>query len=359
MRDLLKRKSAAVKGSFEYDLYKLLVNALVGKFGERRKGSTILEFERAARRHGFAGLGEVVSSSGVLRDAMRRTPSLGSLFAVEWASLILGRARALMAPIVAISGAKMISTDSILCPVDRDLSCPAVEALLSVGSGAPVQARCDAALLVRSRQYALLRRVENVVATDAILASDDTWAVIKVARGGSPETDKSYASTVLACLRAGDDVAPEVVRKRLLSVEAAVRSGGDINSEVEETGRTLFAWDSKRRVLDRDCKLFRASTSTVPYQSLARLQAADELRGLRSGTRRPRRQHSRRRLREVIQYLRRGVGVREIARVTGVPRSTVSDLKRRLERDVASTTQVSTLGACRSELTVNEGESHE
>ena len=339
MREFLERKQAAKKGSLEYTQAKLLLNALIGKFAEQSKGTNILAFERAARQSGFSGVAGVVARSPLLRDVLARKPDVGALWAPEWAALVLGRSRALMADIVA-QGALLVSTDSVIVPPERSVECTGLEALRSVGSDLPIQCSGDAVLIARARFYAILKRVENVVEDDDhVVDRDQTWAVIKIARGGSSEPPESFARTVLACLQAGGDVARPVARRRLLTAEEAVRKGrDDINAEVEERVRTAFRWDGKRRLLDRDVNVFKACTETMAYDTLKRLEAAEHLA---KGARRPKRRQ-RRWARSVLvrafTLLKAGESLRAVARVTGIKKSTLCDLRRKLLKAAQLTT---------------------
>jgi len=244
----------------------------------------------------------------------------------------------LMADIVARSSALMISTDSIITSTTDDFDCPALDALRSVGSHLPVECTGDAAFIARSRTYAILKRPENIKPKDRIVGRpDQEWALVKAARHGAVESEDEFAETVLACLKAGKDVAPVRKPKRLLGAEEAVRTNRGIFDEVTSERRTFFTWDTKRRLLDRDVNPFTSMSRTRPYRSVRRLDAAEHQRLVRRGeARRRRRPTSRKKLEVVFALLREGVGVREISRRTGVPKSTVADLRARMSRAASS-----------------------
>ncbi len=163
--------------------------------------------------------------------------------------------------------------------------------------------------------------------------------MVRVARHGSIEDKPQFAETLLTCLREGSaEAAPVRKRIRLMSAEEAVREGKHINDEVVEEGRTLFRWDNKRRLKDRDVNIFTSWTDTQPYASKQRKLGADHQRKVRAGKARrkyrpptqPKRQH-------VEKLLAEGVGVRKVARLTGVPKSTVEGIKQRLKFQASST----------------------
>lgn len=324
----MEKKNRAEKKSLEYETYKLHMNGLIGKFAERREDSDVLPLERIARHNGLGGLVGLLSR-GALRSAFKRPNGVGSLWLPEWGTLIHGRARAIMAPFVA-KGALLVSTDAVLVDASVDLTCPELAALRSVGSDMERKVIADAVFIVRSRLYAMLQDANNIRSGSQVIARDDRWAVVRVARHATVETDVEFAETVLACLRAGRDVAPKRERVRLAAAETAVRKDVPINSELLQEGRTHFRWDLKRRVHDRDVNIFRAMSVTSPYRSLAKLEAAEHDREVRAGTaRRSRRAYGWDTVDAVLEMLERGKSVREIVEATGVPRSTVYDLKRR------------------------------
>lgn len=323
IREFLAKKAVAKAGTLEYETSKLLLNALIGKLAERRGVSHVLDVERAARKAGAPGLGRILARSGALRGVLKGNVGVGSLWVPEWATLIVGRARAIMASIVA-KGALVVSTDAVLVARTLGVESEGLAALHAVGSDIAEKYEGDALFVARSRMYAILQRADHVRAP-RVLARDARWAVIRVARHGTTESKEQFAETVLACLAAGRDAAPVRQKLRLASAETAVREGREINEEIIEERKTKFGWDSKRRLLNRDVNLFRSFTDTRPYFTLGKIEGAEHQRSVRTGPARVVRR-GRHDVEAVLELLRAGRGVREVARKTGVPRSTVSDL---------------------------------
>jgi hypothetical protein len=331
MEALFVEKLAAEPGSLQYRLAKDMMNSFIGKLGQHERSGGLLAIEMESRRAGLQpGVGAAMRHSRLLREAMR-APKPGPLYAPEWACLILGRARALMAELLQ-KGAVLISTDALVCAADMDFSGPALEALESVGSGFPVKHEADAAFTSRARVYGLLQRVDSIRPGESVLAKDDTWAVVRVARHASIEDKPQFAETLLMCIKAGSaDAAPVRKRVRLMSAEEAVREGKHINDEVEEEGRTFFQWDYKRRLKNRDVNPFASWSDTQPYASSQRKLGADHQRQVRKGlARRKVRPISPAKRQHVKKLLTEGMGVRSVARLTGVPKSTVANMKQHL-----------------------------
>lgn len=332
MREMLADKAAARRKSLEYETPKLLMNALIGKLAERYAGTSVLDFERAARRQGqAAGLTAAFASSPVLNQAMKRGVEAGSVFAPEWAALVVGRGRAIIGDVVATGETLVASTDSVITPKETDISCPSLDELRSVGSDFRLEHEADAAFVNRTRSYALLKRPNNVTAADTILAANDDWVVVRVARHGSDESKPQFAETVLLCLAAGADVAPERVIVRRVGANEAVKKGVAINDAVPELHRSSFGWDGKRRVTNRDVNIFREFTTTQPYETVGAMEGAERQsqRARRKSSSKTSREHAKR-VRAALLLLWRNMAAEEVAARTGLPLDTVMGLARKM-----------------------------
>jgi hypothetical protein len=328
MREVIKRKSLAPRKSVAYESNKLIANSFVGKLWERAGRFDLLETRSRLAQDGLSlDAFPMIFNSAKLRPAFKRRSDVGSAWCPEWAALILGRARALMAEIVAWSKPLLVSTDSIVALVGAADGCPAIAVLRSVGSDLLLERTCDAAFVARSREYALLRFAANVPADEQVLARNDTWAVDRIARHGSGERPDQFARTILACLGAGRDVAEKITKTSLVSAERAAKEGLRLNQEESRTMKTGFGWDGKRRLVDRDVNPFTSVTATAPYQTLLRAQRADQVS--KSGGTRASRGRARLNLDRILSLLEAGKSVREISRLTGIPKSTIGDLKQR------------------------------
>lgn len=132
MKYHIELKSAAIKGTLEYEVHKLMMNAVIGKLGERVRGSYLLEVERHARLEGKPGLGALMTKIG--RASLAKPVRAGRAWMPEHAALIVGNARSIMATITA-KGAYLISTDAVVGRADIDYDdSSGVRALRRVGS---------------------------------------------------------------------------------------------------------------------------------------------------------------------------------------------------------------------------------
>jgi hypothetical protein len=333
MRVLMEEKARHPKKSAQYEVDKLLMNSLVGKFAERRRANHLVDFERKSRQYGLGGAAQIIATSVTLRDSLRGLPEVGSLFMPEQATLILGLARALMADFVA-RGPILVSTDSVIIDRAKSMSGSSLDALHLVDSGLTEDVEADAVLAIRTRMYVLLQRTDNLRLPKGLVApyaQDQHWAVVKIARHGLPVVKEALAETVLRSLREGHLVDDPLPRKQLLGANAAIRAGLDLNEEVNSEQRPIFGWDCKRVLVNPRVNPWCSSTTTKPYQSVARLNAAQMQKLVVSANRRRERRLQARKLRdEALRLIASGMPVRKISRTLGIPRSTVQDLKKKL-----------------------------
>jgi hypothetical protein len=333
MREHIEQKNASTKGTLAYETTKRLMNALIGKLGQRTASSLLLPMERYGRQNGVPGLGTALAKTRAFRGALMGRATVGKLWMPEHGALIVGRARAVMATITA-KGSYVLSTDAVIGPPDVDYNVAAgVRQLQAVGSALKLEYEGDALFLARSRLYAILQDVNRIRPDATVLARDERWAVVRVARHGTTESKQQFAETVLNCLAERKDVAKLQTKTRLLSAEASVREGLEINESVSIEGKTYWGWDGKRALIDRDINPFTSSTMTRPYSSLARLEAAEAEREVRSGTRRRKTQSlSAETAQTIVDLLvQKGKSMREIATATGVSKTTVGRLKQRMD----------------------------
>lgn len=264
VRHFLDLKNKSVPGSFEYATAKLLLNALFGKFAERVESDLTTKVERHGRIHGAPGLAAVFARSARMRGALKGRMRVGTGWAPEWAALILGRARAVMASIVVSTNALLISTDGVVAPAtDTGYdTCHGVRELRSVGSDLMLKDSGDALWTARERLYAVLRGGK----------------IVKLARHGMPGSEAEATADVLACIVAGKDVARARTRNRLASPKEAARRDVAVNSTVTETRTARFTWDAKRRLLDRDACPFTSISDTGPYATLGHAMKGERQR---------------------------------------------------------------------------------
>ncbi|HWP91558.1 MAG TPA: DNA polymerase [Thermodesulfobacteriota bacterium] len=231
MEDLLKLKNEAVKGTIDYEMYKLLMNSLIGKTIEKNdyfdRNNPIL-----SKRNG------------------KRLTSTGKLWMPEVYTLILGKSRAIIGEFTT-KGAYFVSTDSVLLPKSTPIECRALEELKSVGSDLKHEFDVTHGILLRTRLYALNPMEEDKnkrhIARHAIHASEDQF--LRFIREGFktkaiPET--SYTKT------------------RRLNLKDSFARHKPWNSPYEYRTQYKLKYDGKRNPENRIDNPFRSGTWTKP-----------------------------------------------------------------------------------------------
>jgi hypothetical protein len=333
MRAFMKLKSASQNGSVTYVCSKLFMNALVGKLAERRRSNSLLELERMCQLRGFVGVTQLIAKSASFRASLRGLLEVGRVFVPEWACLIIGRARAIMAELI-MKGALVVSTDSIVVPAGTDISCPGLEALWSVESDMPVVMEADAVVIFRTRLYVLLQRVDNVRMPEGEtpLAQDGQWAVVKLAAHGVPVDREACAEAILESLAAKSLVTTPRLKTRLLSAESAIREGKSLNEEVTVARPPKFSLESKRSIANRDVNPWCQSSKTKPYETIGRLNGVARQRVTKAyrSQQEVRNEALKARTEAFALLAQRCYSLGKISKMTGIPKSTLAGLKKRM-----------------------------
>lgn len=134
-----QQKAAAEKGSIEANSHKIILVSLIGKYFSRSDEYEDQDFVDAYYDSGLSleDFQDKISNYKERRKLKKREKA-GSAWAPEWASLILGKNRTIMAPIIREGHAFHCSTDGGFFPRDavpRIMQLPAVKELESIGSG--------------------------------------------------------------------------------------------------------------------------------------------------------------------------------------------------------------------------------
>jgi hypothetical protein len=326
-------KNDSAKGSIPYESAKLFMNSFVGKLAERRRPNSLIKLERMGQEQGFNGVAQLVAKSSEFRDSLRGLLEVGRVFIPEWACLILGRARAVMAELVQ-KGAKVVSTDSILVPAETDISCASLEALRLVESDMPIVLEADAIIVFRTRLYALLQRTERLRLPpgQSPLAQEGPWALVKLAGQGVPVDRNECALTIVESIAAQRLVKTPRTKTRLLSAESAIREGKALNAEVKVSRPPKFSLETKRKIVNRDLNPWREFSETVPYESIGRLKGVENQRATKRcrSHQEKRKQAWQAREKVLLLLAERSHSLSEIARMTNVPKATIAGLKKRM-----------------------------
>ena len=198
----------------------------------------------------------------------------------------------------------------------------------------PVVMEADAVVIFRTRLYVLLQRAGNIRMREGKtpLAKDNQWAVVKLAGHGVPVDREACAEAILESLAAKSLVTTPRPKTRLLSAESAVREGKELNEEVMVARPPKFSLETKRSIVNRDVNPWCQSSETEPYETIGRLNGVARQRVTKAyRSQREARNDALKARTEAFALLgQRCYSLGEIAKKTGIPKSTLAGLKKRL-----------------------------
>jgi len=292
MKDMLNLKNESPKGSLQYENYKLVMNALIGKLAQRNAEEN-LDYAQ-----------ELFVAHGVPLEKWKRgkrMEKVGSLWAPEWASLILGKGRALMSQFIN-NGALITVTDSVLLPCNANLECDALKELRSVGSDLIVEPyKVESALIVRSKLYALF---------------DAKGEIVKEAHHAVHLTEAQCKEIFKKALELGCAPDMEGNRDHIIRLREALQKGKPLGYSEMKPSKIYFRWDCKRMLDNPAINLFREHSDTKPIENVAELESEyfTLMKRQRAKFRGRPRQYSADLIEQVLKLKREGKSYREIAR---------------------------------------------
>jgi len=213
----------------ERETNKLLLNSLIGKFVETQK-DTELGQVLAMLKHGTITQEQASQVYKEKTSPTRKRPKdVGGGWWIETASLILGKARALMSQFIS-KGAIMAVTDSVLLPKGTDINCPALDELRSIGSDLKLEHEADTTWILRTRVYVLSKNGK----------------VVKAARHGFSMPEEEFLAWVEECEKKGEAIPLTAKKTHLVGLKETIEKGKTLGqTEIRESHPTLD-WDQKR-----------------------------------------------------------------------------------------------------------------
>lgn len=288
MLDLHELKKSSSKDTIEYNMYKLLMNSLVGKLIQQDDDNITLELVKD----------KLISTDVYNRITRRikREKSVGSLWCPEWACLILGKARSIISQFVA-KGSYFVSTDSVLLPLGTDISCQALTELRSVGSDLKKEFEVTHGVIIRNRLYALNPLEDNpnqrrIARHSVHMKESEFLERIRYGFITKQIPDLDYTTT------------------KLINYNESLRLNIPLNTQYTYHGKINLVWDNKRLLLYPVDNPFCDSSWTRPLQEVV-------VSGRRG--RKPRVSKD-----KVLNLYQSGKTQTEIARLLGVNKSTIS-----------------------------------
>jgi hypothetical protein len=245
--------------------------------------------------------------------ALYTRSEVGGSWHIEWASLILGKARS-MAGWAINQGERCltISTDGGFW-----LGNPHFEntdlhkSIVKFHSGIRFEGAIDELWIGRNRCYVAWHKGELVHAAQGGIAVS----------GSSDEKKKNFERMVRDSLNAGRIIKFESETTRLTGLNDFIFDGIPLNSQQHKKKKISWRFDGKRK-LDRDVNVFKENTFTKPYETVE--EAFREIYEVREKVGRPRAKLTRKEIEEVKNSERTLV---ELAKEYSVSVSTIKRIR--------------------------------
>lgn len=263
-RKLLRQKRAlkdAGKKGIEYAIVKGRLNSTVGKFAYRSKKYSKQKAARVMQRIGeeqFRAIGQM----SFVRQLAEQKGRVGSTWAPEWASLIVGCARAAADEIIHDSKAEclFISTDGGLWlrrPAFLRKPGPLLKKLIREAHGGvhgegTESGQVDKLWIARNRFYATFYK-------------DD---VVKLARDGLHMSEAAFEGLMRESLRLGMDATERYRAVHLTKLFERDYIGMPLGSKKITDIRISFREGGKRVLANEGVNIWRAHTATRPYRNV-------------------------------------------------------------------------------------------
>ena len=254
-------KSQNPEGSMVYETSKLLMNALIGKFCQRDPEYSIETYQNvlASLGYDYNQFHEILKHLKA-RQKLKNPVNVGSCWAPEWASLILGSSRAVISEIMETSKAITGHTDSVIVFKGANVECEATRLLRALGSDLEHKSQFDgeAFWICRSAVYSPLRK-----------GLGNQWIAIKPTHHGYPvDTHEDFGKIIKTNLEAQKSLINECYKTHLVTPKEALKQGLKLNSQIIKTTKITWEWDYKRRLLNPTVNLWSECSPTKPWKNI-------------------------------------------------------------------------------------------
>jgi hypothetical protein len=255
-------EEADKKNSSEYMNEKAMMVGTVGKFAQMNEGSTAGDIFHLIRESGLER--EEFRKYGrkqAMRDLYTKN-EVGGTWAIEWASLILGKARSIAAQLINTGRCLAISTDGGFWLGNPHLDESDIGKEMSkFHSGIrreDLEKPIDEFWVGRNRGYVAWSKGEAVYVAQGGIAT----------RGHNGKAKKeNFANMVRDQVKAGRLLITEQECMRLTGFKDFLYNGTPLCSKMHKTLKCNWAYDGKRK-LDRDINVFAENTWTKPYMTV-------------------------------------------------------------------------------------------
>jgi hypothetical protein len=261
MEQFFKLKSQNPEGTMPYETSKLLMNALIGKFCQRDPEYSVETYQNvlASLGYDYSQFQEVMKHLET-RKKFKNPVNVGSCWAPEWSSLILGSSRAIISEIMATSKAITGHTDSVIVFKGSKAECEATRLLRALGSDLEHKSQYDgeAFWICRSAVYSPLRKVIG-----------NHWCPIKPTHHGYPvDSHEDFGKIIQTNLEAKVPIITECHKTHLVTPKEALRTGQKLGSQITKITKITWEWDYKRRLLNPNVNLWVECSPSKPWKNI-------------------------------------------------------------------------------------------
>jgi hypothetical protein len=260
---MLKRKSeleaSGKRGNTDYNIEKAKMVGIIGRFAYRRPSHTAEDITRLLHESGLRS--EEFRRYGKKKAirALYTKSEVGGSWHVEWASLIVGRARAMTASVIP-QGEKcfLISTDGGMWLGDPKFNQTKLHKEISkFHSGIRLEGKLDELWVARNRLYVAWNKGEVL-----------HLAMMGIAVPGRGEEKKvNFQKMITESLEAGKEIYNEAETWRLTGLNDYIHDGVPLNSVQRKTRKISWRPDGKRK-LEKDINAFKEHAYTRPYETV-------------------------------------------------------------------------------------------
>jgi len=303
MTDCMELKKDSERDTVEYEVAKLMMNSIIGKFMQRSHPYSFEAQLKLLRELGDPETVQAVIGKRSTRERLREAVKVSQYWAPEWSSLISGRSRAVIGDFMHTSKALTGHTDSVIIKKGSNVSCPSLDLLRSLGSNLVHEADYDGEgfWICRSACYSPIR----------------LGKAVKPTHHGYPVNRHRDFGEIIEHNLVNPEKINECSKRSLVTPRTALRTGKKVGVAETKTYNINWGWDQKRK-LTGEVDLWENWSDTVPWGSMDELLTHVGI----IKTRRP--DSIRSGKIEVIKQLKQlGLSNREIAKRLGIGHSTV------------------------------------
>lgn len=303
--DCIEIKNDSEGGTVEYEVAKLMMNSIIGKFMQRSPIYSVEDSLQVLRALGYdlEALRGFLSKQ-VTRQRLKRPRFVSQNWSPEWGALILGRARAVIGDLMATSKALTGHTDSVIIRKGSKVQCPSLDLMRSLGSDLihEEQYDGDSFWICRSAVYTTLR---------------DGKALKPTHHGYPVNRHEDFGDIIEHNLGNPGDLISKCSKTHLVTVKEALRTGKPLGGQEVKTYNINWVWDDKRRFNGQEDQPWTTWTETEPWESIEELLST-------VNPKRPSRMTLPTEKVVKIRELKGHMSTRAIARVVGCSQSSVS-----------------------------------